>query len=137
MSSSSTTLLQPDKVGPLLFCPSCGSLLDIPNDEDVIRCAPCGSDLDAGVYDNLTLVTKSNPSAFPSALRLKRQLVTTISANKKQDGARADEATIKEKCPKCGNEEMNFSTLQMRSADEGTTVFYTCPKCGYKFSQNN
>lgn len=43
-----TTLLTPDKVGPLLFCPSCGSLLDVPNDEDVIRCGPCGTDLDAG-----------------------------------------------------------------------------------------
>lgn len=88
------------------------------------------------VYDNLTLTTRSNPSAFPSALRLKRQLVTTVSTSGDgQDGARADEATIKEKCPKCGNEEMRFSTLQMRSADEGTTVFYTCPQCGYKFSQ--
>ncbi|PWN21102.1 hypothetical protein BCV69DRAFT_248705 [Microstroma glucosiphilum] len=126
----------PDKVGPLLFCPSCGSLLDAPTDEDVIKCPPCGADLDAGVYDNLTLTTRSNPSAFPSALRLKRQLVTTVSsAGDAQDGARADEATIKEKCPKCGNEEMRFSTLQMRSADEGTTVFYTCPNCGYKFSQ--
>lgn len=38
----------PDKVGPLLFCPSCGSLLDVPSDEDVIKCAPCGADLDAG-----------------------------------------------------------------------------------------
>ncbi|CAO1635764.1 unnamed protein product [Jaminaea pallidilutea] len=131
------TLQTPDKAGPLFFCPSCGSLLDIPTDEDVIKCAPCGADLDASVYDNLTLTTRSNPSAFPSALRLKRQLVSTVSSGHKSDGSRADEATIKEKCPKCGNEEMRFSTLQMRSADEGTTVFYTCPNCGYKFSQNN
>ncbi|CAO1616357.1 unnamed protein product [Parajaminaea phylloscopi] len=132
------SLQTPDKVGPLFFCPSCGNLLDVPTDEDVIKCTPCGADLDASVYDDLTLVTSSNPSAFPSALRLKRQLVSTVpSAGDKQDGARADEATIREKCPKCGNEEMRFSTLQMRSADEGTTVFYTCPKCGYKFSQNN
>ena len=48
-----------------------------------------------------------------------------------------EQATIKEKCPGCGNEEMNYHTLQLRSADEGTTVFYDCPKCGYKFSQNN
>lgn len=46
-ASSSSTLLMPDKVGPLLFCPSCGSLLDVPNDEDVIKCRPCGADLDA------------------------------------------------------------------------------------------
>jgi len=49
----------------------------------------------------------------------------------------AEQATIKEKCPNCGNDEMNFHTLQLRSADEGSTVFYDCPKCGYKFSQNN
>ncbi|PWN26208.1 hypothetical protein BDZ90DRAFT_233342 [Jaminaea rosea] len=134
----SSSLQTPDKIGPLFFCSSCGSLLDVPKDEDVIACVPCGAHLDASVYDNLSLVTRSNPSAFPSALRTKRQLVSTVSSrNDGGDGARADEATIREKCPKCGNEEMRFSTLQMRSADEGTTVFYTCPNCGYKFSQNN
>lgn len=46
-------------------------------------------------------------------------------------------ATIKEKCPQCGNDEMQYHTLQLRSADEGATVFYTCAKCDYRFRTNN
>lgn len=33
-------------------------------------------------------------------------------------------------CVKCQNPEMAYATLQLRSADEGQTVFYTCPVCG-------
>ena len=79
-------------------------------------------------------MTRSHPTAFPSVLRQKRQLVSHTG----DDGdVEMEQATIKEKCPGCGDEEMNYHTLQLRSADEGTTVFYDCPKCGYKFSQNN
>lgn len=42
-----TGVLLPDKVGSLLFCRRCGSLLDIPGDEDLIKCAPCGAVQDA------------------------------------------------------------------------------------------
>ena len=59
------------------------------------------------------------------------------NADATEPGKAPEQATIKEKCPGCGNDEMNFHTLQLRSADEGTTVFYDCPKCGYRFSQNN
>lgn len=42
----------------------------------------------------------------------------------------ADEGPIVERiCPKCGNDEMSYATLQLRSADEGQTVFYTCTNC--------
>ncbi|WFD28194.1 DNA-directed RNA polymerase I core subunit rpa12 [Malassezia nana] len=127
--------IYPDKIGSLLFCTACGSLLDLPSNDDIITCTPCGTVQDARIYDNLSIVTRSHPSAFPSILRQKRQLVSHVNHNNELETM--EQATIKEKCPGCGNEEMNFHTLQLRSADEGTTVFYDCPKCGYKFSQNN
>jgi DNA-directed RNA polymerase I subunit RPA12 len=40
-------------------------------------------------------------------------------------------------CPKCGNHEMSFATLQLRSADEGQTVFFTCTKCKFKETENS
>lgn len=82
---------------------------------------------------NLTVVTKSAPDAFPSALRSKRSVVkTSLKAGEASEGA-----IIKEKCPECGHDEMEYHTLQLRSADEGATVFYTCTKCHYKFRTNN
>ena len=44
---------------------------------------------------------------------------------------------IKEKCPKCDHPEMKYHCIQTRSADEGSTVFYECEKCGYTYSANN
>jgi DNA-directed RNA polymerase I subunit RPA12 len=73
-----------------------------------------------------TVVTRTKESAFPSELRLKRSKVQTIERND-----RMNEATIQETCPVCGRKEMRYYTIQLRSADEGTTVFYNC-ECGYK-----
>lgn len=33
-------------------------------------------------------------------------------------------------CEKCNNAETEFKTRQLRSADEGQTVFFFCRKCG-------
>lgn len=44
---------------------------------------------------------------------------------------------VERKCPKCGSDKMSYTTLQLRSADEGQTVFYTCIKCNFKESENS
>ncbi|EHY65307.1 DNA-directed RNA polymerase I subunit RPA12 [Nematocida ausubeli] len=44
-------------------------------------------------------------------------------------------AKIKEECPDCKSEYLYYYTMQLRSADEGQTVFYECD-CGYKAKLN-
>ena len=52
------------------------------------------------------------------------------------EGDKKARATIKEACPKCGHPELEYYTMQLRSADEGQTVFYNCVKCGHTFNTN-
>jgi DNA-directed RNA polymerase subunit M/transcription elongation factor TFIIS len=41
-----------------------------------------------------------------------------------------ERAVVDEKCPKCSHKGLNFYCMQLRSVDEGQTVFYECPKVG-------
>ena len=122
-------------VGSLIFCLDCGDLLENPNAVlgSNVECSQCKAIYPKSQFSNLKVVTTTADDAFPSSLRAKKSVVkTSLKKNELKDGA-----TIKEKCPQCGNEEMNYHTLQLRSADEGATVFYTCTSCGYKFRTNN
>lgn len=54
------------------------------------------------------------------------------SAQSKSDGP-----IVERRCPKCGNDTMSYASLQLRSADEGQTIFYTCTKCQFKETENS
>lgn len=56
-----------------------------------------------------------------NAVNMKR----TIKVNDDEE----DGPVVERKCPKCGNDRMSYATIQLRSADEGQTVFFTCTKC--------
>ncbi|KAG4302214.1 hypothetical protein PCK1_001486 [Pneumocystis canis] len=75
-------------------------------------------------------MTLLQPSTFASTLRQRQQSSTTYSHTQTMTSS----ATIDQTCPSCGYSEMNFYSLQMRSADEGATIFYHCIHCGYRYS---
>ena len=53
------------------------------------------------------------------------------------NATKSTKSTVDEKCLKCGAETVEFYTMQLRSVDEGATVFYDCPKCKFTWSLNN
>ncbi|KAI9005070.1 DNA-directed RNA polymerase I kDa polypeptide [Hyaloraphidium curvatum] len=114
----------------MVFCPDCGTLLNPPGSgqSDDMVCDLCGFTEDAGAYENIRVVTRSTPEAFPSR-----------PSKRREKAKKEEEAAIDEKCPKCGHVGLTFHTMQLRSADEGATIFYRCPvvQCGHKFSVNS
>uniref|UniRef100_A0A674HRC8 DNA-directed RNA polymerase I subunit RPA12 n=1 Tax=Taeniopygia guttata TaxID=59729 RepID=A0A674HRC8_TAEGU len=45
--------------------------------------------------------------------------------------------SVDRSCPRCAHQGMWFHTRQMRSADEGQTVFYTCPRCRFQEKEDS
>jgi len=65
------------KIGSLLFCPDCGTLLNLPvGDEQTVVCEQCAHEEPASSYENIEITTRSHPDAFPSALQQKRKTQT-------------------------------------------------------------
>ena len=75
-----------------------------------------------------TIVTKTKPNDFPSFLRQKLQSsVQSVERHNIQT-----DATTEETCPKCGREEVKYANVQLRGADEGSTIIYSC-ECGFSY----
>lgn len=109
------------------FC-RCGTILDL-TDTGTIQCSTCGFRTNFTDCQMPEVVTRSASRTKPAWLI--------------DDGADGDDADgnenviIEEPCPKCGHPEQYFYTMQLRSVDEGSTVFYECPNCNNKYSVNN
>jgi len=120
-------------IGSLVFCTDCGNLLDSAHGDDniILVCDICGCRSKDTSAKTVTSISK--PTSFPSKLRDK--LSGDVQAV--DESAKDNEQLANEACEKCGGNEVRFHTLQLRSADEGSTVFYTCHTCGHKWNTNN
>jgi len=120
------------KIGSLLFCADCGTLLDGPKDgESTITCVECDREENVSEYQDIQITTRSHPDAFPSALRQKRKTQTKVHV----EGDHG--LLVTERCPACGHAEAYSKEIQMRSADEGSTILYACAACKYGWRVNN
>lgn len=110
-------------ISDLGFCPHCGSILPLPIDDtsDNITCM-CGYKINCTRFDNMIL---SKSEIIFNEITTKKKVKST-----KMDGKMGG-PSIERKCGRCGHNEMTYKTRQMRSADEGMSIFYHCVKCGW------
>ncbi|CAF3709717.1 unnamed protein product [Adineta steineri] len=107
------------------FCPACGTILPLPDGSTIIQCLLCKKIQDVSVFHG----TQSTVNV---------DFHNDNDERKESDSGEATEGTlIERKCPRCGHDEMSFTTRQLRSADEGQTVFYLCPKCSFQELENS
>ena len=93
--------------------------------------------LTAELEDKVVIVHETDMEDYVRQYKL--EPLVKSSTQQEQEAAlhTRTRATVDEPCPKCGHPQLEFYTLQLRSADEGQTVFYECPSCRHKYSQNN
>eukprot|EP00455_Lapot_gusevi_P003465 TRINITY_DN11416_c0_g1_i1.p1 TRINITY_DN11416_c0_g1~~TRINITY_DN11416_c0_g1_i1.p1 ORF type:complete len:146 (-),score=21.02 TRINITY_DN11416_c0_g1_i1:312-689(-) len=108
-----------------VFCPVCHSILDAPDVRNQLNCVICRFTCDAGEFGRHELITQTKSSKAKNLVQKEIDMDENVGR-----------AVVNEICPKCGHDKMSFYTMQLRSADEGQTVFYACLKCAYKFSVN-
>ncbi|XP_062551545.1 DNA-directed RNA polymerase I subunit RPA12 [Armigeres subalbatus] len=113
------------------FCPECGSVLPLLQMTGNVRCYNCLKIYDEAFFGTMEIRTTIHFNSYKS--RKDQQLDSRKAAADEE----AEGPIVARKCPKCGNDKMSYATLQLRSADEGQTVFFTCTKCKFKESENS
>eukprot|EP00587_Corethron_hystrix_P011979 CAMPEP_0113303208 /NCGR_PEP_ID=MMETSP0010_2-20120614/3723_1 /TAXON_ID=216773 ORGANISM="Corethron hystrix, Strain 308" /NCGR_SAMPLE_ID=MMETSP0010_2 /ASSEMBLY_ACC=CAM_ASM_000155 /LENGTH=112 /DNA_ID=CAMNT_0000157173 /DNA_START=62 /DNA_END=397 /DNA_ORIENTATION=- /assembly_acc=CAM_ASM_000155 len=101
------------------FCPDCRSILNV-DQTGMIRCLLCKYDSHLTALQSLPITTtKSAPRSVPNWAKSDEEQAASIAM-----ACGPSRATVDEPCPKCGAPEVGYYTLQLRSVDEGQTVFY-------------
>jgi DNA-directed RNA polymerase I subunit RPA12 len=128
-------------VNSKVFCATCGNLLNFIYDrESILTCRLClqPNDQVFRVNQDSTESTNKSTSKYNSSVTWKNKLYNEIDKFKINVGV-GNKVIIVQDCPNksCDSKEMLEYSMQLRSVDEGSTVFSECPKCGIKFTVNN
>ena len=124
-------------------CERCGYAMRLLAASPTISCSSCNASHSTEKVFNdaktTTTKTSSNAASFLYKFNIEPRNPdgTKIGSERHDDDVERERATVDEPCPKCPNQVLRFYTMQLRSADEGQTVFYECEKCKHTFSQNN
>ncbi|WPT14328.1 DNA-directed RNA polymerase I subunit RPA12 [Picochlorum sp. SENEW3] len=121
-----------------MFCPYSGNALTLDASKQIAYCEASGYRIALkDLIDRVQVTQESSMEEVTRRYNLEPLVKTSERLDEENALASRTRATVDEDCPKCGHHGMEFYTLQLRSADEGQTVFYECTSCGHKYSQNN
>jgi len=113
------------------FCPKCKSRLGPKKEKSgekafiVFVCPKCGYKrrVESGkVAPKVAKVIHPNPQKLVAVIGREEQKLRTLP-------------TIKIECPRCGHNLAYVWQVQTRGADESSTQFFRCTKCGYTFRE--
>nr|XP_004671977.2 DNA-directed RNA polymerase I subunit RPA12 [Jaculus jaculus] len=108
------------------FCPDCGSVLPLPGAQDQVACPRCGFSISVRDFEGKVVKTSvvfhKLDTAVPKCV---------------EEGPESQGPVVDRRCSRCGHEGMAYHTRQMRSADEGQTVFYTCINCKFQEKEDS
>ncbi|XP_042883538.1 DNA-directed RNA polymerase I subunit RPA12-like [Penaeus japonicus] len=110
------------------FCPACGAILTLPKSGMTVTCSVCKYSI--GFSDLIGQETTYHIDFVPLGSYL-------TQPKKKAEEEELGQMDNERECSKCGNIGMSYTTMQLRSADEGQTIFYICPKCKHREVENS
>jgi DNA-directed RNA polymerase subunit M len=94
-------------------------------EENIFTCPRCGFSATKDISDRETDIIRGSGSLY-----LDRNVGSSLKVMDSDKGPDTLPTTAID-CPKCGNNNAFWWMLQTRSADEATTQFYRCTKCGH------
>jgi len=113
------------------FCPKCGSRLEPKKGKTpkkaalMLVCPKCGykkQEKCGKVEPKVAKVIQHNPQQLVAVIGKEEQKLRTLP-------------TVRVECPRCGNNLAYVWQVQTRGADESSTQFLRCTKCGYTFRE--
>ncbi|AWP04971.1 putative DNA-directed RNA polymerase I subunit RPA12 isoform 2 [Scophthalmus maximus] len=108
------------------FCPECGNILPVPGIQDTVRCPRCAFCIPITDFSGLEI---------HSTVIFNPVELSSVALEDKDFDLKGP--VIDRRCSRCNKEGMVYHTRQMRSADEGQTVFFTCTNCRYQEKEDS
>ncbi|XP_060935933.1 DNA-directed RNA polymerase I subunit RPA12 isoform X2 [Limanda limanda] len=109
------------------FCPECGNVLPLPGIQDTVYCPQCSFFIPVAEFSG---------QEIQSTVIFNLVEQSSVALDEDED-TELKGPVIDRRCSHCNKEGMVYHTRQMRSADEGQTVFFSCIHCRYQEKEDS
>ncbi|KAF2359893.1 Zinc finger TFIIS-type [Trinorchestia longiramus] len=116
------------------FCSLCGTIINTTKPTLPTSCINCNHPIDTLAIIGKVKKYMLELTPWDFYLGSKKARKAALLQSQEGPGGPTDESRS---CGKCGHKGMQYTTAQLRSADEGQTVFYFCVQCKHREMENS